>query len=149
MATFMSFVKPASDSPYGRAKHVQLIDKDPNKAVSLFRAAINAGDRVDRALKDSAVVRKLLSRSDEIIEADSLHVHGAMGSRQRLQGLKGRRFRLLRTRENKVSREEDSDYFEQVKTRILGNLAWAYLQQRNYGIAEQHYRKAVSGARKE
>lgn len=27
--------------------------------------------------------------------------------------------------------------------RILGNLAWAYLQQHNYGIAEQHYRYAL------
>ncbi|KAK8645311.1 hypothetical protein V6N13_119151 [Hibiscus sabdariffa] len=122
MATFMSFVKPASDSPYGRAKHVQLIDKDPNKAVSLFRAAINAGDRVDRALKDRAVVRQIHCMFMVRWEAD---------------------------KDCKVSREEDSDYFEQEKTRILGNLAWAYLQQRNYGIAEQHYRKAVSGARKE
>ncbi|OMO98756.1 Tetratricopeptide-like helical [Corchorus olitorius] len=60
---------PASDSPYGRAKHVQLIDKDPCKAISLFWAAINAGDRVDSALKDMAVVMKQLDRSDEAIEA--------------------------------------------------------------------------------
>lgn len=47
----------------------QLIDKDPSKAVSLFWAAINAGDRVDSALKDMAVVMKQLNRSDEAIEA--------------------------------------------------------------------------------
>ncbi|KAK7834749.1 protein pollenless 3 [Quercus suber] len=35
---------PAGDSPYVRAKHVQLIDKDPSKAISLFWSAINAGD---------------------------------------------------------------------------------------------------------
>lgn len=48
---------------------LQLIDKDPTKAVSLFWAAINAGDRVDSALKDMAVVMKQLDRSDEAIEA--------------------------------------------------------------------------------
>lgn len=48
---------------------LQLIDKDPSKAVSMFWAAINVGDRVDSALKDMAVVMKQLDRSDEAIEA--------------------------------------------------------------------------------
>lgn len=47
----------------------QLICKDPDQAISLFWAAINAGDRVDSALKDMAVVMKQLDRSDEGIEA--------------------------------------------------------------------------------
>lgn len=46
-----------------------MISKDPNRAISLFWAAINAGDRVDSALKDMAVVMKQLDRSDEGIEA--------------------------------------------------------------------------------
>ncbi|KAG2242991.1 hypothetical protein Bca52824_095159 [Brassica carinata] len=60
---------PSGDSPYVRAKHAQLVSKDPNRAISLFWAAINAGDRVDSALKDMAVVMKQLDRSDEGIEA--------------------------------------------------------------------------------
>lgn len=48
---------------------LQLIDKDPSRAISLFWAAINSGDRVDSALKDMAVVMKQLDRSDEAIEA--------------------------------------------------------------------------------
>lgn len=59
---------PAGDSPYVRAKHVQLIEKDPSKAVCLFWAAINSGDRVDSALKDMAVVMKQLDGADEAIE---------------------------------------------------------------------------------
>ena len=35
----------------------------------MFWTAINAGDRVDSALKDMAVVMKQLDRSDEAIEA--------------------------------------------------------------------------------
>ncbi|KAJ0636716.1 hypothetical protein HanOQP8_Chr17g0665161 [Helianthus annuus] len=60
---------PAGDSPYVRAKHVQLVENNPTKAVSLFWAAINSGDRIDSALKDMAVVMKQLNRSDEAIEA--------------------------------------------------------------------------------
>ena len=48
---------------------VQLVDKDPEAAIVLFWKAINAGDKVDSALKDMAVVMKQLDRSEEAIEA--------------------------------------------------------------------------------
>lgn len=90
---------PIGDSPYVRAKNVQvgywvcfnlnlilvfsefflmgfvcfdlmqLVDKDPEKAIPLFWAAINAGDRVDSALKDMAIVMKQQNRAEEAIEA--------------------------------------------------------------------------------
>lgn len=47
----------------------QLVDKDPDKAIALFWAAINAGDRVDSALKDMAIVMKQQNRAEEAIEA--------------------------------------------------------------------------------
>ena len=50
-------------------KYIQLVDKDPVRAISLFWAAINAGDRIESALKDMALVMKQLNRSDEAIEA--------------------------------------------------------------------------------
>ncbi|KAA3474882.1 protein SULFUR DEFICIENCY-INDUCED 1 isoform X3 [Gossypium australe] len=48
---------------------MQLIEKNPEAAIVLFWKAINAGDRVDSALKDMAVVMKQLDRSEEAIEA--------------------------------------------------------------------------------
>lgn len=48
---------------------MQLVQKDPEAAIVLFWKAINAGDRVDSALKDMAVVMKQLDRSEEAIEA--------------------------------------------------------------------------------
>lgn len=47
----------------------QLVDKDPEKAIPLFWSAINAGDRVDSALKDMAIVMKQQNRAEEAIEA--------------------------------------------------------------------------------
>lgn len=47
----------------------QLVEKDPEAAIVLFWKAINAGDRVDSALKDMAVVMKQLDRTGEAIEA--------------------------------------------------------------------------------
>jgi hypothetical protein len=48
---------------------LQLIEKDPNKAVPLFWAAINSGDRIESALKDMANVLKQANRAEEAIEA--------------------------------------------------------------------------------
>ena len=48
---------------------LQLVQKDPELAIVLFWKAINAGDRVDSALKDMAVVMKQLDRTEEAIEA--------------------------------------------------------------------------------
>lgn len=47
----------------------QLVEKDPEAAIVWFWKAINAGDRVDSALKDMAVVMKQLDRTEEAIEA--------------------------------------------------------------------------------
>ncbi|KAL5977364.1 hypothetical protein ACLOJK_021710 [Asimina triloba] len=60
---------PSGNSPYVKAKHVQLVDKDPNRAISLFWAAINSGDRVNSALKDMAIAMKQVGRADEAVEA--------------------------------------------------------------------------------
>lgn len=48
---------------------IQLVDKDPDAAIVLFWAAINAGDKVDSALKDMAIVMKQQDRAEEAIEA--------------------------------------------------------------------------------
>ncbi|GMI63942.1 hypothetical protein HRI_000063500 [Hibiscus trionum] len=60
---------PAGDSPYVRAKHVQLVDKDLEAAIGLFWKAIKAGDRIDSELKDMSVVMK---QQDIITSSSSL-----------------------------------------------------------------------------
>lgn len=46
-----------------------MVDKNPSKAVAMFWASINLGDRVDSALKDMTIAMKQLDRADEAIEA--------------------------------------------------------------------------------
>ncbi|KAL5997021.1 hypothetical protein ACLOJK_007947 [Asimina triloba] len=48
---------------------MELVEKDPEAAIVFFWKAINAGDRVDSALKDMAVVMKRQGRAEEAIEA--------------------------------------------------------------------------------
>ncbi|KAL1833948.1 hypothetical protein ACET3Z_003599 [Daucus carota] len=162
---------PSADSPYGRAKHVQLVDKNPNKAVSMFWTAINAGDRVDSALKDMAVVMKQLDRSDEAIEAIKSFRHLCPSESQEsldnilleLYKRCGRTDELIETLQAKLKQIEKGSAFggkrvkagrsqgkkkditiEQEYARVLGNLAWAYLQQGRYKSAEEMYRNSLS-----
>ncbi|KAL2903776.1 Protein POLLENLESS 3-LIKE 2, partial [Bienertia sinuspersici] len=121
---------PIGDTPYVKAKHVQLVDKDPEKAIPLFWEAINAGDRVDSALKDMAIVMKQQNRADEAIEA----------------------IKSLRTRCSEQAQESHDNILldlykvsvEQEATRLLGNLGWALMQQNNYIEVEDAYRRALS-----
>ncbi|CAL1354439.1 unnamed protein product [Linum trigynum] len=52
--------------PYVRAKHVQLVEKDPEAVIQWFLKAISDGDRVDSAHKDMALVMKQQDRGKKL-----------------------------------------------------------------------------------
>ncbi|XP_043720454.1 protein SULFUR DEFICIENCY-INDUCED 1-like [Telopea speciosissima] len=160
---------PSGDSPYVRAKYVQLVLKDPEAAIVLFWKAINAGDRVDSALKDMAVVMKQQDRAEEAIEAiksfrdccskqaqESLDnvlidLYKKCGRIDEQIELLKQKLRLIYQGEafngkpTKTARSHGKKFQVSIKqetSRILGNLGWAYMQQMNYVAAEVVYRKA-------
>ncbi|CAL5337280.1 unnamed protein product [Camellia sinensis] len=160
---------PPGDSPYVRAKHVQLVEKDPDTAIVLFWKAINAGDRVDSALKDMAVVMKQQDRAEEAIEAINSFRHycskqaqesldnvlidlykkcGKLEEqiellKQKLQMIyQGEAFNGKPTKTARSHGRKFQVTVKQETCRILGNLGWAYMQQKNYAAAEVVYRKA-------
>ncbi|GAQ92294.1 tetratricopeptide repeat domain containing protein [Klebsormidium nitens] len=162
---------PMGDSPYVRAKHVQLVDKDPEKAIALFWKAINANDRVDSALKDMAIVMKQQGRSEEAIEAiKSLRIKCSEAAQESLDNVlldlykrcgrlddqiellkhklnlihQGLAFNGKRTKTARSQGKKFQVSIEQEATRLLGNLGWAYMQQNNFLAAEAVYRKALS-----
>ncbi|KAJ7514634.1 hypothetical protein O6H91_23G053300 [Diphasiastrum complanatum] len=162
---------PVGDGPYVKAKHVQIVDKNPERAIALFWAAINAGDRVDSALKDMAILMKQQNRSEEAIEAiKSLRSRCSDHAQEALDNIlldlfkrSGRlddqiallkhKLHLLHRgfafhgRRTKTARSQGKKFqvsLEQEVTRLLGNLGWAYMQQANYVAAEAAYRKALS-----
>ncbi|XP_059593993.1 protein SULFUR DEFICIENCY-INDUCED 1 isoform X3 [Vitis vinifera] len=108
---------PSGDTPYVRAKHAQLVEKDPETAIVLFWKAINAGDRIDSALKDMAVVMKQLNRTEEAIEA--IKSFRGLCSKQAQEPL-------------------DNVLIDLYK----GNLGWAYMQKSKFIAAEVVYKKA-------
>ncbi|KAK4774063.1 hypothetical protein SAY87_029082 [Trapa incisa] len=162
---------PVGDTPYVRAKNVQLVEKDPEKAIPLFWAAINAGDRVDSALKDMAIVMKQQNRAEEAIEAiKSLRVRCSDQAQESLDNIlldlykrcgrlddqiallrrklyliqQGLAFNGKRTKTARSQGKKFQVSVEQEATRLLGNLGWALMQQNNYIEAEDAYRRALS-----
>ncbi|XP_050218249.1 protein SULFUR DEFICIENCY-INDUCED 2 [Mercurialis annua] len=162
---------PPGDSPYVRAKHVQLVLKDPEAAIVLFWKAINAGDRVDSALKDMAVVMKQQDRAEEAIEAIiAFRDHCSKQAQESLDnvlidlykkcGKIDEQIELLKQKlhmiydgeafngkPTKTARSHGRKFqvtIKQETSRILGNLGWAYMQQKSYSAAEAVYRKAQS-----
>ncbi|XP_047318038.1 protein POLLENLESS 3-LIKE 2-like [Impatiens glandulifera] len=161
---------PIGDSPYVRAKNVQLVDKDPERAIPLFWSAINAGDRVDSALKDMAIVMKQQNRAEEAIEAiKSLRNRCSDQAQEALDNIlldlykrcgrlddqigllkhklflihQGMAFNGKRTKTARSQGKKFQVSVEQEATRLLGNLGWALMQQNNYIEAEDAYRKAL------
>ncbi|KAJ8771107.1 hypothetical protein K2173_023432 [Erythroxylum novogranatense] len=162
---------PLGDTPYVRAKNVQLVDKDPEKAIPLFWAAINAGDRVDSALKDMAIVMKQQNRAEEAIEAiKSLRSRCSDQAQESLDNIlldlykrcgrlddqisllkhklyliqQGLAFNGKRTKTARSQGKKFQVSVEQEATRLLGNLGWALMQQDNYTEAEDAYRRALT-----
>ncbi|KAL3726752.1 hypothetical protein ACJRO7_031620 [Eucalyptus globulus] len=160
---------PPGDSPYVRAKHVQLAEKNPDAAIGLFWKAIYAGDRVDSALKDMAVIMKQQDRAEEAVEAIRSFRH--LCSRQAQESLDNvlidlykkcgrldKQIELLKQKlwmichgevfnrkPTKTARSHGKKFQVTVKqetSRILGNLGWAYMQQGNFMAAEVVYCKA-------
>ncbi|CAA2983796.1 POLLENLESS 3-LIKE 2 [Olea europaea subsp. europaea] len=161
---------PVGHSPYVRAKNVQLVDKDPERAIPLFWAAINAGDRVDSALKDMAIVMKQQNRAEEAIEAiKSLRHRCSDQAQESLDNIlvdlykrcgrleeqvallrhklyliqQGMAFNGKRTKTARSQGKKFQVSVEQEATRLLGNLGWALMQQNNYIEAEDAYRRAL------
>ncbi|KAJ8432554.1 hypothetical protein Cgig2_009318 [Carnegiea gigantea] len=160
---------PSGDGPYVRAKHAQLVEKDPEGAIVWFWKAINAGDRVDSALKDMAVVMKQLDRTEEAIEAiksfrglcsknaqesldnvliDLYKKCGRVDEqiellRQKLRMIyQGQAFNGKPTKTARSHGRKFQVSIKQETSRILGNLGWAYMQKTNYMAAEVVYKKA-------
>ncbi|KAI7743579.1 hypothetical protein M8C21_000778 [Ambrosia artemisiifolia] len=167
--THIRFRVPSGDGPYVKAKHVQLVERDPEGAIVWFWKAINEGDRVESALKDMAVAMKQLDRGEEAIEAiKSFRSLCSKTSQQSIDNLlmdlykkcgkvdaqiallrhklrmiyKGQVFNGKPTKTARSHGKKFQVSVRQETSRILGNLGWAYMQKSNFITAEVIYKKA-------
>lgn len=136
---------PKGSTPYARAKRVQLVEKDLERAAQLFRDAINQKDNVESAVKDLAALLVQLGRADQGIQV--LERHRSLISNQQsvdsmligfyqIAGYHDRAIALLQKKLYEASSESR-------RAHILGEIARGYLKKEDYTLAEQTFRKVL------
>ncbi|RLA94533.1 MAG: DNA-binding protein, partial [Deltaproteobacteria bacterium] len=136
---------PRGSNPYARAKRVQLIEKDLERAVQLLREAIAKRDNVESAIKDLAGLLTQLGRPQEAIELLEMN-RKKIQDQQSLDNILvtiyqkadqyGRAIALLQKNLERASNE-------QKKAQILWQIATCYLRQEDYVRAQKTFRKVL------
>ncbi|KAG5252183.1 protein SULFUR DEFICIENCY-INDUCED [Salix suchowensis] len=149
---------PAGDGPYVKAKHAQLVQKDPEAAIVWFWKAINAGDKwiqIDRAEEAIEAVKSFRGRcskqAQESLDNVLIDLYKKCGKVEEQIEMIKRKLRSIYQGEafngkpTKTARSHGKKLQVSVKqetSRLLGNLGWAYMQKTNFIAAEVVYKKA-------
>ena len=134
---------PRGSNPYARAKRVQLIEKDLERAAKLLRDAINQGDNAESAAKDLAALLVQLGRAEEaiqVLERNRKRIQDQQSVDNMLIGFYqnvGQHDCAISLLEKKLSQTTT----EGKKASILWQIAISYLRKEDYVQAEQKFRE--------
>ncbi len=136
---------PKGSNPYARARRLQLIEKEYDRAVELFRKAIQIGDNAESAVKDLAALLMQVDRAAEAVELLEKHQF-RVSDRQSLQnhllhayqkaGHWAKAEALLKGK-LKATRTNPRD-----RIMLLRQVARAAIQQENFPEAEKYLSEA-------
>ncbi|GIV88752.1 MAG: hypothetical protein KatS3mg055_1270 [Chloroflexus sp.] len=136
---------PRGSNPYARAKRVQLVEKDLERAAQLFHDAIRQGDNVESAVKDLAALLVQLGRSDEaiqVLEKNRERISNQQSVDNMLIGFyqsAGQHNKAISLLEKKLKQATT----ESKKAQILWQIAIGHLRKEDYALAEQTFRKVL------
>jgi tetratricopeptide (TPR) repeat protein len=136
---------PRGSNPYARAKRVQLVEKDLERAAQLLRDAIRQGDNVESAVKDLAALLVQLGRPDEaiqVLERNRSRIFSQQSVDNMLIGFyqnAGQHDKAIALLEKKLEQAAT----ESKKVQILWQIAIGYLRKEDYAQAEQTFRKVL------
>jgi len=138
-------IVPKGANPYARAKRVQLIEKDLDRAVSLFEKAIRERDNFESAVKDLASlqvqrgnphesIRILAKYRNQISDPQSVD-NMLIGFHQKA----GNYEEVLKLLEVKLGKAPSVGQ----KAQVLWQMANCHLQNQDYAMAENRYRDVL------
>ncbi len=136
---------PRGSNPYARAKRVQLVEKDLERAALLLRDAIKQGDNIESAVKDLSALLVQLGRSDEaiyVLEKYRARISNQQSVDNMLIGFyqsAGQHDKAISLLQKKLEQATT----ESKKAQILLQIAIGYLRKEDYVLAEQNFRKVV------
>ena len=136
---------PRGANPFARAKRVQLLEKDLERAAQIFEIAIKEGDNAESAVKDRAAILHQLGRTQEAIHflqksrssiKNKMSVDNILIGLYQNEGQYNQAIRLLR---NRLKRENRVDR----KVETIRQIAWCHVNQGDFVQAEQTLGKAL------
>ncbi|RZC47007.1 hypothetical protein C5167_039949 [Papaver somniferum] len=140
---------PNGDSPSVKAKHPQITEKDNNKAVKMKQH-----NRVDVAIETIESFRSLCSQqTQDSLDNVLIDLYKRTGRIEKHIELLQHKLQLVEDgvtyggERTQTARAQGKKYYcsiQHEKSRLLGNLGSAYMQQENHQVAEELYRKALS-----
>ena len=135
---------PKGMNPYARAKRVQLIEKDLDRAAQLFRQAIKEGDNVESAIKDLAALYAQQGKPEEAVRLlekqrkkirDQQSVDNMLIGFCQNAGQYEQAIALLRKKLNETPKEK--------KTGILWQIGNCYLRGEKYIRARETFEQVL------
>ena len=136
---------PRGSNPYARAKRVQLVEKDLERAAQLLRDAIRQGDNVESAVKDLAALLVQLGRSDEAIQVLERN-RGRISNQQSVDNMLIGFYQSAGQHDKAIAllqRKLEQATTESKKAQILWQIAIGYLRKEDYALAEQTFQKVL------
>lgn len=136
---------PRGSNPYARAKRVQLIEKDLERAAQLLRVAINQGDNIESAVKDLAALLAQQGNPEEaiqVLEKNRRRIQCQESVDNLLIGFyqNAGQHDLAITLLHKKFGQANTDG---KKMQILWQIANGYLRKEDYSQAEQSFRAVL------
>lgn len=136
---------PRGSNPYARAKRVQLVEKDLERAAQLLRDAIRQGDNVESAVKDLAALLSQLGRPDEAIQVLEGN-RGRISNQQSVDNMLIGFYQNAGQHNKAISllhKKLEQATTESKKAQILWQIAIGYLRKEDYAQAEQVFQKVL------
>jgi tetratricopeptide (TPR) repeat protein len=136
---------PKGSNPYARAKRVQLVEKDLERAAQLLRDAIRQGDNVESAVKDLAALLVQLGRPDEAIQVLEKN-RSRISNQQSVDNMLIGFYQNAGQHDKAISllhKQLEQANTESKKAQILWQIAINYLRKEDYAQAEQNFRKVL------
>ncbi|MEP0825539.1 MAG: tetratricopeptide repeat protein, partial [Nitrososphaera sp.] len=136
---------PRGSNPYARAKRVQLIEKDLERAAKLLQDAINQGDNAESAVKDLAALLVQLGRAEAailVLEQNRKKIRDQQSVDNMLIGFYqnvGQHDHAIALLERKFSQATT----EGKQASILWQIANSYLRKEDYVQAELKFRQVL------
>jgi tetratricopeptide (TPR) repeat protein len=136
---------PRGSNPYARAKRLQLIEKDLDRAAQLLRVAIIQGDNLDSAVKDLGALLAQQGKIQDAIDVlsknrskmlDQRSVDNMLITFYQGAGMYDSAITLLQKKYSEAPTDGK-------KAQIMWQIANGYFRQENYPEAERSFRSLV------